>query len=193
MAAPVRTKIDLSQLDARPVLRLVPPLPDLEEERPRKERPGKPGGARVAEPKSRREVVAVASTLVTEPDAPVAEPSVRRQPVRHRYGHSRARAAVCSPAIRRRRRVAASILIGLGMFLAVLGVGALANAFTANTVPDRTTVVWVQPGETLWDIAERSAPGYNPEAVVARIQELNDIPGNNVVLAGQALQVPSAP
>ncbi|RSM75837.1 LysM peptidoglycan-binding domain-containing protein [Kibdelosporangium aridum] len=164
MAAPVRTRIDLSKLDQRPALRLVPPLPEVEQpQQPAKKAPRK--RARRVETKAPR----VAG---------------RRA--------SQARVAACSPVIRRRRRIAASILIGLGMFLAVLGVGALANAFTTNTVPDRTAVVWVQPGETLWDVAERTAPGYNPEAVVARIHELNDITGNTV-LAGQALQVPTAP
>ncbi|ONI79562.1 hypothetical protein ALI144C_26160 [Actinosynnema sp. ALI-1.44] len=120
----------------------------------------------------------------------VAEPKAPRRAERRRPSHSRV--AACTPAIRRRRRVAAAILIGLGMFLAVLGFGSLAGALTADVVPDRTAVVWVQPGETLWDVAERSAPGYNTEAVIARIHELNEIPGNTV-LAGQALQVPSAP
>ncbi|MCE7009528.1 LysM peptidoglycan-binding domain-containing protein [Kibdelosporangium philippinense] len=161
MAAPVRTRIDLSQLETRPVLRLVPPLPEVDEPKKQQARPRK---ARRVETKTRR----VAG----------------RRP-------SHSRVVPCSPAVRRRRRVAASILVGAGMFLAVLGVGAMANAFTANTVPDQTAVVWVQPGETLWDVAERSAPGYNPEAVVARIHELNEIPGN-IVLAGQALEVPSA-
>jgi hypothetical protein len=155
MAAPVRTQIDLSQLDVRPVLRLVPPLPEIES-RPEKSGPGK--------------------------KAP------RRKP-RHR---AQTRVATCTPVIRRRRRVAASILIGLVMFLGVLGVGMLADAFVGDTVPDRTAVVWVEPGETLWDVAERSAPGYDTSAVIGRIHELNEIPGNDV-LAGQALQVPFAP
>lgn len=163
MAAPVRTKLDLSQLDGRrPVLRLVPPLPEVDEPAPKVAR-----RARVTEPKA---------------------PRHRRE--RRRPSHSRV--AACTPTVRRRRRVAASVLIGLGMFGAVLGFGSLAAAFTADTVPDRTAVVWVRPGETVWDVAERSAPGYNTEAVVARIHELNEVPANGI-LAGQALQVPSAP
>lgn len=152
MAAPVRTQIDLSQLDARPVLRLVPPLPEVE---PRPEK---------------------------------TQTAPRRKP-RHR---AQTRVATCTPVIRRRRRVAASILIGLVMFLGVLGVGMLADAFVGDAVPERTAVVWVEPGETLWDVAKRSAPGYDPGAVVHRIHELNEIAGNGV-LAGQALQVPFAP
>ena len=78
------------------------------------------------------------------------------------------------------------------MFLGVLGVGMLADAFVGDAVPEGTMVIWVEPGETLWDVAKRSAPGYDPTAVVHRIHELNEIPGNDV-LAGQALQVPFAP
>jgi hypothetical protein len=155
MAAPVRTQIDLSQLDVRPALRLVPPLPEVEP-RPEKNR--------------------------TEKKAPGRAP-------RHR---AQTRVATCTPVIRRRRRVAACVLIGLVMFLGVLGVGMLADAFVGDAVPERTAVVWVEPGETLWDVAERSAPGYDTGAVVRRIHELNEIPGNDV-LAGQALQVPFAP
>nr|WP_052477895.1 LysM peptidoglycan-binding domain-containing protein [Kibdelosporangium sp. MJ126-NF4]CEL14830.1 hypothetical protein [Kibdelosporangium sp. MJ126-NF4]CTQ96539.1 hypothetical protein [Kibdelosporangium sp. MJ126-NF4] len=165
MAAPVRTQIDLSQLgqETRPTLRLVPPLPEVEESKPVKR-------ARVAEPKAPRRA--------------------RRKAQQRRPSH--ARVAACTPTVRRRRRVAATILIGAGMFAAVLGVGSVAGALTADVVPERTAVVWVQPGESLWDVAERSAPGYDTEAVIARIHELNEISGNNV-LAGQALQVPSAP
>jgi hypothetical protein len=152
MAAGVRTKIDLSQLDAKPVLRLVPPLPEIEEQAPPSRRPRRRAKARVA----------------------------------------KTRVATCTPVIRRRRRVAASVLIGLFAFVAVLGIGALGDAFSGSGVPERVTVVWVEPGETLRDVAERSAPGYDTDAVVARIHELNNIPGREA-LAGQALQVPYAP
>ena len=153
MAAPVRTKIDLSQLDARPVLRLVPPLPEIEE--------------------------------------PQAPKRTAPRPKHRKRARSSARVATCTPVIRRRRRVAVSILVGLGVFLGVVGVGMFAGSLAGDSVPDRTSVVWVQPGETLWEVAERSAPGYDTAAVVARIHELNEISGNNV-LAGQALQVPIA-
>jgi LysM domain len=155
MAAGLRTKIDLSQLDARPVLRLVPPLPEVEPAKQAKARP-------------------------------------RRAPKRRPRHRAETHAVACSQVIRRRRRVAGAVLVGLVMFLVVLGVGELANALAGATLPERTSVVWVEPGETLWDVAERSAPGYDTGVIVARIHELNEIPGNNV-LAGQALQVPFAP
>ncbi|MET0233438.1 MAG: hypothetical protein ABW224_02245 [Kibdelosporangium sp.] len=159
MAAPVRTKIDLSQLDARPVLRLVPPLPEIDESPAPRRAPRKSSRAK-SHSKSRHRV--------------------------------QTRVAACTSVIRRRRRVAASILIALVVFLGVIGIGMLAGAMAEDTVPDRTAVVWVEPGETLWEVAERSAPGYDTGAVVHRIHELNEIPGNEV-LAGQALQVPFAP
>lgn len=59
----------------------------------------------------------------------------------------------------------------------------------ATTVPERTNVVHVQVGETLWDVAERSAPHSDPEAVVSRIRDLNDLPGTDVT-PGQSLIAP---
>jgi hypothetical protein len=59
----------------------------------------------------------------------------------------------------------------------------------ATTVPERTSVVHVQAGETLWEIAERNAPNSDPEAVVARIRDLNALPDSDVT-PGQALVVP---
>jgi hypothetical protein len=59
----------------------------------------------------------------------------------------------------------------------------------ATTVPERTSVVHVQVGETLWDVAERNAPDSDPEAVVSRIRELNHLPDSDVV-PGQPLTVP---
>ena len=59
----------------------------------------------------------------------------------------------------------------------------------ATTVPERTSVVHVQVGETLWDVAERSAPASDPDAVVARIRELNSLQDADVV-PGQSLVVP---
>jgi hypothetical protein len=154
MAAPVRSKIDLSQLDGpkttKPVLKLVPPLD-------------------------------------TMPKPPV--PAGRRRP---KQSETR-RVATCVPTARRPRlRLPVSFVIGLVVFLAVIGVGFLAGSMAGSAVPERTAVVWVQPGESLWDVAERSAPGYDTEAVVAKIRELNEVPADGV-LAGQALEVPSAP
>jgi hypothetical protein len=156
MAAQVRTKIDLSDLDTRrrPALRLVPPL---EQQQP---------------PRS----------------------TVKRRPARHRApALGTRRVATCVPTARHpHARLPLFFLLGLVAFVGVIAIGLLAGSMAGSGVPERTAVVWVQPGDTLWDVAERAAPGYDTEAVVARIRELNEVPVNGI-LAGQALEVPSAP
>jgi hypothetical protein len=56
-------------------------------------------------------------------------------------------------------------------------------------VPSETTVVRVKPGESLWELAGRVAPGADASAVVERIRELNGVDGG--VQPGQPLTVPS--
>jgi hypothetical protein len=51
----------------------------------------------------------------------------------------------------------------------------------------RTTVV--QPGETLWSIASRVAPGADPRAVVTQLSDLNSL-GAAPIVAGQRLRLP---
>ncbi len=48
----------------------------------------------------------------------------------------------------------------------------------------------MHPGETLWQIAQRAAPTADPRVTVARIVELNALPGASV-RAGQELLLPS--
>jgi LysM domain-containing protein len=152
MAVPARTKIDLSDLDSKPVLRLVPPL--------------------------------------EQPRPPVPRRGRHRSAARPDSLGSRRRVATCVPTVRR-RRMPVSFVVGLAVFIGVVGVGFMASSMAGDPVPSQTAVVWVQPGDTLWGVAERVAPGYDTEAVVARIRELNDVPADGV-LPGQALQVPSA-
>ncbi|GAA2675012.1 MULTISPECIES: LysM peptidoglycan-binding domain-containing protein [Actinosynnema] len=82
-----------------------------------------------------------------------------------------------------------------GALLAALAAAAVSLAYLhasgISGVPDRTTTAHVQVGETLRDVAERSAPGSDPEAVAERISELNGLGGPDaVVRPGQALVVP---
>jgi len=64
--------------------------------------------------------------------------------------------------------------------------GALAACAPANAAVIHT----VQPGETLWGVAVRIAPHADPRLVVARIAEINRLPGAQV-FAGQQLVVPT--
>lgn len=79
-------------------------------------------------------------------------------------------------------------VLGVVVCLAVIGVGLLAGAGPAP-VPEATTVVRVQPGESLWELADRVAPGADAEAVVGRIQELNGLQ-SSALRPGQPLRVP---
>jgi hypothetical protein len=49
--------------------------------------------------------------------------------------------------------------------------------------------VTVRPGETLWQIAERAAPGADPRETVQRILDLNGLQTSQVQ-AGTALRLP---
>lgn len=118
----------------------------------------------------------------------------RRAP--HRVGPPTRRRAPSAPRVLasgrcapRTARMSWAVLVAVGaaMFLAVVGVGMLANA-GAGSVPEETAVVRVMPGESVWDVAERVAPGSDVGAVVARIQEINGLDG--ALRPGQPLTVP---
>ncbi|MGH3879275.1 MAG: LysM peptidoglycan-binding domain-containing protein [Actinophytocola sp.] len=96
--------------------------------------------------------------------------------------------AACAP---RRPRLPVSWLLAVAgvVCLAVVGLGTLSGAGPAS-VPDRTAVVRVEPGESLWELAGRVAPGSDTTAVVERIRDLNGGLGDGVT-PGQPLTVPS--
>jgi len=75
----------------------------------------------------------------------------------------------------------AAVMCGLGAAGYVAG--------GASAVPSPTAVVQVGAGETVWDVADRVAPGSERPAVVQRIRELNDMAGSEL-RPGQALLVP---
>ncbi len=75
---------------------------------------------------------------------------------------------------------------------AATGQGGVSQSAAANpgqsaiSAPDAGVVV-VRPGESLWSIAERIAPGQDPRPVVAALREVN---GGDVVAQGQQIVVP---
>ena len=86
----------------------------------------------------------------------------------------------------RRGRVVV-FLLGL---VAVLAVGlALAGGSFASAESGSTTTVTVGTGDTLWEIASEASGDEDVRAMIARIQELNDL-DSSVIIAGQRLQVP---
>lgn len=95
--------------------------------------------------------------------------------------------APVSPATYRRRRlVVAAVVIGLMLGFASFGRQADATP-SAEATAARAVLVVVQPGDTLWGIAETLAPGADPRPLVAALGELV---GDGPLLPGQLLTVP---
>ena len=117
----------------------------------------------------------------TRPAVVYRFPSERVEAARIRTGIARRRAA------RRRHRAGLAVIVTAVMALTILGGGSEATAPAAG--PQTQKAVVVQPGETLWDIAEEHAPeGMDLRVYVTALTEANDI--DLVVAAGTRLRLP---
>ena len=74
----------------------------------------------------------------------------------------------------------------LGAVLSAAGSALLSGAGD----PAAGDAIVVQAGDTLWAVAERSAPGQDPRRVVAELQQLNGLRGGQLQ-AGQLLVLPA--
>jgi nucleoid-associated protein YgaU len=84
-------------------------------------------------------------------------------------------------------------LVLVGFVLVSLGRAATEAIAADPSVPQSgvSTTEWVvQPGDTLWTIAETVAPDTDPRDMIARIVQLNDLPDSSVQ-AGQTLRIPA--
>lgn len=80
--------------------------------------------------------------------------------------------------------VAAFALVG-----AIVGASVAGQGTGVTSRPEAPASVTIQPGETLWDLAERYAPpGSDPRTYVAELVELNG--GSELVYAGTRLDLP---
>jgi LysM repeat protein len=86
----------------------------------------------------------------------------------------------------RRGRV---VVLALLSVIAALVVGLVASASRAASPPGPAPTAVVQPGDTLWSIAERAAPDGDPFATIEEIRRLNGL-ADYTVHAGQTLVVP---
>lgn len=94
-----------------------------------------------------------------------------------------------SPEVYRRRRLAVvALVLGLVLGLASFGRSADATLTPESQAADAVLVV-VQPGDTLWSIAEALAPGSDPRPIVS---ELREIAGPGYLQPGQLLRVPGS-
>ena len=91
----------------------------------------------------------------------------------------------------RRGRVvlAALIVLPVLVFGGVVAANSAAQAGTDTSFSASFHHVTVQPGESLWVIAERLAPASDPRDVVGAIVDLNGL-SSTVVQAGQRLAIP---
>ncbi|MDT5115984.1 MAG: hypothetical protein QOE30_1723 [Mycobacterium sp.] len=85
--------------------------------------------------------------------------------------------------------MAGAITLWLGL---VANLGQIANGDSGSSaapVPDRLSVVQVEPGESLQDVAHRVAPEAPARQVADRIRELNNL-HSPMLAAGQTLIAP---
>lgn len=106
----------------------------------------------------------------------------------HRVARSR-------PGVRltRRGRVVL-VLVVLGALLLAFWLGTLRTSLAVTGSRGGAAahdVVVLEPGQTLWDVAERRAPRADPRITVHRIMELNELSGP-LVRAGQRILVPDS-
>jgi hypothetical protein len=117
-----------------------------------------------------------------------ALPEPYRQPQRRQLDPRTARCHRPAAAVYRRRRVLAA-LFGLGLLVAGARVGTAfgGNLAAAERLPHVQHVV-VEPGDSLWSIAQRVAPGHDPRPIVDAIA---DARGSAALQVGETLTVPA--
>jgi hypothetical protein len=86
-----------------------------------------------------------------------------------------------------RGRAVARTLASVLVVAVLLVAPGLARGVGPDRPAPRVTYV-VQPGDTLWSIARRVAPGQDPRPVVDRLIEANDVRGG--LQTGQELSIP---
>ncbi len=87
------------------------------------------------------------------------------------------------------RLVLTIALVAVALAVLML-VGSPAESTGATHHPPAVTVV-VEPGQTLWDIAQEVAPDEDPRVVIADILDLNALTDAGSIRAGQPLYVPA--
>lgn len=81
------------------------------------------------------------------------------------------------------------VMLAFLVMLAGLAAALAAPASEAADPPGAAQVAVVQPGDTLWSIAERHRPGGDRFATIEEIRRLNRLP-DYTVHAGQRLELP---
>ncbi len=89
-----------------------------------------------------------------------------------------------------RRGRAVLVLLFVTLCFVAFSLGRTSSQASTTPIGPATRAVTVEPGQTLWQIAETVAPGADPRDTVDRIRELNGM-SSAPVRAGQRLIVPA--
>ncbi len=81
-----------------------------------------------------------------------------------------------------------AVLVVTGALGVLVGGPALSTDAPHHAV---TRTVVVQPGQTLWEIARKTAPEKDPRVVIAEIVDLNSLSSSGAIRAGQPLYIPA--
>ena len=129
------------------------------------------------------------STVTISAGVPTSRAVVRRRPA-ERAQRAAGRQAGTQLRLTRRGRLAATVLVLCGLLTGgVVLTGGLATAGTEPGAAATAERVTVRPGETLWSIALREAPGVDPRDTVEEILRLNHLE-SSAVEAGSVLLLP---
>ncbi len=82
-----------------------------------------------------------------------------------------------------------AVLAVCGLFVAGAGAAQASGPASAHEGPGAAGRVIVQPGDTLWSIAQRAAPNADARTIVQEILQANRLTTANIT-AGQRLWVP---
>jgi hypothetical protein len=90
-----------------------------------------------------------------------------------------------------RGRAVVAVLLAIPLVVVALALGINAGSATALHEAPAASFTWVnvEPGQSLWQLAESVAPEADPREVVAEIVALNQLPSADVQ-AGQLIALP---
>jgi LysM repeat protein len=122
-------------------------------------------------------------------EALAAEPTVR---VRHLSLVPTPASDDARPPVRLTRRGRLAMFLSTVLMLVVLGVvlGSTTVATDEPGVPVPATMVTVNPGQTLWDIAAKANPTGDIQVTVDDIMKLNALASGTSLQAGDTIAVP---
>ncbi len=87
------------------------------------------------------------------------------------------------------RKLLPALVLLVAIALGFIGLSNQSAVATDSNAPVAVTFVTVEPGQSLWSIAERVAPNTDPREWIRQVMTLNAMQGTDVV-AGQRLVLP---